>query len=83
MRTSYHIQEGQIVKKNDGKDHKYDGLFSLDKWLKKLLGRYNVPFNDPCCTDDPNSVPLRYDPATSKIQRYNASNDTWVNVTTF
>lgn len=83
MRTSYFIQEGQIVRKNDGKDHKYDGLFSLTKWLKKVLSQLNVAYTDDCCDADPNSAPIRFNPTTSKIQRYNATNDTWTDISTF
>jgi hypothetical protein len=83
MQTSYYIQEGQIVRKNDGKNHDSDGLFSLSKWLKKALTSLNVAFTDDCCDADANSVPLRYDPATSKIQRYNPANDTWVDLSSF
>lgn len=82
-RTEYFLQEGQIVKKNDRKDHKSDGLFSLNKFFKKLLKSFNVAFVDDCCTPEVNSVPLRYNPATSKIQRYNPSNDTWVDLSSF
>lgn len=87
MQTSYYIQEGLIVKKNSDKYDKY-GLFSLDKWLKKLLKRLGVPFNDPCCTagtdDNANTnLPIYFNQVTGHFYYVNPTTGNPVQITGF
>jgi len=81
MRTSYYIQSGFIVKRNDTKNDTY-GLFSLTKWFKKMLTAFHVAFNDDCCdaTADPTNAPVRFNATAGHLQYYNYVNNTWTNV---
>jgi hypothetical protein len=80
MRTSYFLQEGQVIRKSDRKDGKSDGLFSIDKLIKKLLTAFHVAHFDDCCEVDPNSAPVRFNTETSKLQRFNTSTKAWVDI---
>lgn len=93
MITRYFIQDGLIVKKSStapAANQDAAGLFSLDKWFKKLLTRYHVAFEDDCCTGlvspngtDVTDLPIRYNQTAAKLQFYNPSTKLWVNLTTF
>lgn len=74
MVARYFIQEGLIVKKQNTVDKDYAGLFSLDKWLKKLLTRYGVAFSDSCCTQDPLNRPVRYNKTAAHLQYLDTDN---------
>lgn len=82
MQTRYYIQSGLIVKKTNTQEDIY-GLFSLDKFFKKLLSRYAVPYVDGCCTNDPTNLPIRYNRTAAKLQYFSDVTLTWVNLTTF
>lgn len=79
MVARYYIQEGLIVKKQNSNDKDYAGLFSLDKWFKKLLGRYKINFVDDCC-EAPETYPVRYNPITPGLEYYDPSTKTWTAV---
>lgn len=79
MVTRYFIQDGLIVKKSTTDDKDAAGLFSLDKWLKKLLSRYGVAFSDSCCTQDPTIRPTRYNKTAAHLQ-YLDTDGTWKTV---
>lgn len=51
-------------------------VFNLEKWLKKTLSYFNVSLFDPCCSNNANQLPLRYNSETSTIEYYNG---TWTN----
>lgn len=83
MVTRFFIQEGLIIKKTsnapaDNQDAA--GLFSLDKWFKKLLSRYGIAFNDKCCTNDPINQPVRFNTTAGHLEYFQTSTDTWVTV---
>lgn len=87
MRASYFIQSGQVIKINSNNQDKA-GLFSLEKWLKKMFTRFHVGFSDDCCTidgsdNDTTNIPVTYDKGTGHFYYYDASTGAKVQITGF
>lgn len=58
------------------------GHYSLTKIISELLNRLNVPFHDVCCDAQADSVPVRFNPTSGKLEHFNTSTETWVPVLT-
>lgn len=74
----YYIQQGQVIRHT--KDNPPNGLFSLNKFIKQMFTRYNVPFQDECCTADPVNQTVRYDSTAGHLQYFNTTTKVWTNV---
>lgn len=81
QRTSYFLPSGLVKRRNNGLSNEDQGLFSLDRWLKKMFTRLKVAFTDDCCdAADQSALPVRFNKVTNHLQYYNPTNDTWTNV---
>lgn len=84
MRPNYYIPSGLVSKKFDRKADHGQGLFSIDRWLKKLLLRLKVAFVDDCCplpAADQTDLPVRFNKVANRLERYNPDTDLWVATT--
>lgn len=81
MNTQYFLQDGQILKYNQKANP--SGLFSLNKFIKKMLTLFHVSFVDDCCESSPTSAPMRYNITAGNMQYYNADTQAWVDISAF
>lgn len=84
MRPDYFIPAGFIKKRFDRnpQNDEADGLFSLSKFLKKMLDRYKIAYEDDCCnvdtpTDERTALPVRYNGVEAQLEFYNPETDAW------
>lgn len=77
MRTEFYIQQGQVIKYTT--DNPPNSLFSLNKFVKRMLTRYNVPYVDTCCTIDPTNLPVRFNKTAGHIQYFDNVTQVWTN----
>lgn len=83
MVTRFFIQDGLIVKKSSNAlaaNQDAAGLFSLDKWFKKMLARYKTAFVDTCCVEDPTNQPVRFNTTSGHLEYFHTTNNTWTTV---
>lgn len=74
----FYIQQGQVIKYTT--DNPPNGLFSLNKFFKKMLTRYNVAFVDVCCTEDPTNQSVRFNTTSGHLEYFHTTTNTWVTV---
>ena len=74
-RTEYFIQAGQVITYTT--DNPPNGLFSLTKFFKKMLTRFNVAFVDTCCTEDPTNQPVRFNTTSGHLEYFKTTDNTW------
>lgn len=80
MRTDFYIQSGQVITSYTNTPA---GLFSLTKFFKKMLIRFNIAYLDTCCTADETFLPMRYNKTSAKLQYFDDVTKVWINLTTF
>jgi hypothetical protein len=83
MRANYYIPSGLVKRRFDKNQHEDEGLFSLNKFFKKIFDRYKVSYVDDCCdipSEDQTALPVRYNAVESQLEYYNPDNDTWTAV---
>lgn len=74
--THFSILKGLIIRSKERiKDN-----FDLGWFTKWFLNRINVPYNDPCCDQDSEFLPVRMSLASGSegLQNYDPSTETWV-----
>ena len=64
MITNWFIKKGFVYKDSKSSDNGFD----LQRWLKRILKRFNVTIFDPCCDTESNYVPMRFNLDTNKIE---------------
>lgn len=77
MRKEYYLQSGLVQNTYTGTNQ---GLFSLTKFFKKMLSRFNVAFQDTCCTEDPTNQPVRFNTTSGHLEYFHTTTNTWVTV---
>lgn len=63
--------------KNLNSSLKEKKLFSLNKWIKKILNSFNVPFVDVCC-DCEEYAPMKWNPSELWIEYYDCDTKDWI-----
>jgi hypothetical protein len=58
------------------------GFTSGRNIIGRILTWLNVPHFDPCCPDDGESAPVRYNTTLNRVEAYSVSSKSWVDINT-
>lgn len=79
MKLSTFLPKG-FVFKLDRESLKNSALFDLEKFVRDMLVRNNVPHWDNCCSVNGNGFPVRLNEAKTKLQYFDTTTKVWTDV---